>query len=108
MNKNPALVKHILDAIQSVDAYIADRTFDEFCKNQLVIDAVVLQFMIIGEASTKLSASFQETHSDIPFHQIIGLRNKIVHAYWIIDTKVIWDAYKNDLPDLKEKLLKIV
>ncbi|HLC49101.1 MAG TPA: HepT-like ribonuclease domain-containing protein [Candidatus Andersenbacteria bacterium] len=108
MNKNPALVKHILDAIKTINEYIAKRTFDDFCNNQIIVDAVVFQFMIIGEASTKLSNSFHEKHSDIPFHQIIGLRNKIVHAYWIIDTKVIWDAYKNDLPELKKKLLKAI
>jgi len=111
MKRNPrrdlVLVKDVLKAIHCVEDFIGDKEFDGFAKDPILMSAVFHQFMIIGEASAKISDEFQETHPEIPFHKIIGMRNTIVHGYSLIDETIVWKAYKNNLPELKEKLLKI-
>jgi uncharacterized protein with HEPN domain len=74
---------------------------EEFLQNGLLQDGVIRQMEIIGEASRNLSDEFRENHSDVPWSQIIGLRNRIVHAYFEIDFEIAWTIVQNDLPSLK-------
>lgn len=106
-NKDIILIKHILDAIADIEEFTSNKDFSDFQNDKLLQNGVVREFMIIGEASANLSDSFREQHSKIPFYKIIGMRNVMVHAYWQIDERVVWDAYQNDLPELKKELLKI-
>lgn len=71
-------------------------------------DAVVRQLEIIGEASRNVSESFQEEHSDIPWGQIISLRNRIVHEYFEINLGIAWDIVQDDLPVLKRQIQQIL
>lgn len=106
-SRDSILVKHILKAIQCIEDFIADKEFADFSQDPILMSAVFHQFMIIGEASAKISDAFQENNPDIPFHKIVGMRNTIVHGYSLIDETIVWKAYKNNLPELKEALLKI-
>lgn len=92
---------HIRDAINSVDKYLGNIDYDSFCQNSMLIDAVVRQIEIIGEASNNLSDKFKNSHSQIPFRDIIDMRNFLAHEYFGVNTKVVWDTCKNDLPELE-------
>jgi len=99
---------HILDAIQRIQTYTRDVSKEKYLQDGLLQDGVVRQLEIIGEASTNLSEEFQERHSEVPWGQIIGLRNQIVHAYFDINLDITWDIVHGDIPELKRQIEHIL
>lgn len=63
---------------------------------------------ILGEASTKISKEFQERHAVLPWSEMIGMRHKIVHDYFEVNLRVVWDVATDDLPELIKQLEAIV
>jgi len=79
--------------------YIGDRDFEEFKNNTMVVDAVVRNFEIIGEASNNLPDEIKDKYSEIPWRKMYGLRNLVSHEYFGIDYEMIWEIAKKNLPD---------
>ena len=92
---------HIRDAINSINEYLGDMNYDSFSQNKMVVSATVREIEIIGEASNNLNKQFRDAHPDIPWRDIIDMRNFLAHEYFGVNTKVVWDTCKNDLPELK-------
>jgi len=80
----------------------------QFMKNELVVDAVLRNFEIIGEASKNIPASIQRSYPDIPGKQMNGMRNLLIHEYFGVDVKTIWHTAKKHLPALKNQLTSIL
>ena len=72
------------------------------------MDGIARNLEIIGEAAKRLSDDFKSMHPDIPWRQITGMRDKLVHDYLSVNYNIVWDAVKEDLPPLEEKLRKII
>lgn len=104
MKNDHILIKHILEAIEKAEQYIGDLTFEEFSQDDKTLSAVVQELTVIGEAAVHISEDFKADHPEVPLREAAGMRNRIVHAYWDIDEKTVWDTCKSDLPVLKEKL----
>lgn len=79
-----------------------------FSSNALVQDAVIRNIEIIGEAASKLPADFRKAHKEMEWEDIIGMRNKLIHAYSDVDSAIVWDVVEHDLPALEEKIGKII
>lgn len=107
-DKNKLFLLHIRDAVEKIESYMKEGTFSEFAKKELLFDAVVREIEIIGEAANHLSEDFIEKHPEIPWKEITGIRNKLVHDYWQLDLQVIWDTLQKDLPTLKEQILALL
>ncbi len=101
-------IGHILEAIEKTHKYCSAMKKNEFLRNSLVKDAVVRNVEIIGEAAKKLSSEFRKRYPEIPWKDISGMRDKIVHDYTGIDFKVVWDVVRLDLPELKTRLKDII
>ena len=99
---------HILDAIGLIEEYTKGMSENEFLSNSMAHDAVVRQIEIIGEAARNVSDEFQEKHPTLPWIKMIGIRNKIVHEYFNVNYAIVWDTIKDDLPNLKRNIKKIV
>jgi uncharacterized protein with HEPN domain len=99
-----AYIEHILECIRKIKKYSSRLTFTKFKVNELLQDAIIRNIEIIGEASKKVSLNTKQTYSKIPWKEISGLRDKLVHDYIGIDVKVIWKTIKEDIPTL-EKLI---
>jgi uncharacterized protein with HEPN domain len=108
MKNDKIYIEHILEAIQTIETYKKDLDFDAFLKNKMASDAIIRELEIIGEASNNISEEFQKEHEDIPWRKIIGIRNTLIHEYFGVNKKVIWDTCENDLPKLREILEKIL
>jgi len=102
MKDNTLYLSHIRDAIEKIESYISDVNFDEFACNSMMVDAVVRELAIIGEATNNLSDDFRKKHPDIPFRDIIDMRNILIHDYAGVNIKVVWDTCKNNIPVLKD------
>ncbi len=101
-------LQHILDAIHRIETYTNGVSKEKYMQDGLLQDGVVHQLEIIGEASTNLSEEFRERYSEIPWGQIIGLRNRIVHAYFDINLEITWDIVQGDIPELKQQVERIL
>lgn len=93
---------HILDAIERIERYVGEKSFEDFVSDDMLYYAVVKNIEIIGEASNMLTAEFRNSHPETPWKLVNGMRNYIVHEYFQVDNTVIWDVIKFDLPPLKE------
>ncbi|MBL1215310.1 MAG: DUF86 domain-containing protein [Ignavibacteriae bacterium] len=103
-----ARLEHILDAINEVSGYTEDISFESFQENSMMQFATVKQLEIIGEAANHLTTSLKDLHSEIDWREIVSLRNLLVHEYFGIDLKIVWDIVNFDLPKIKIQIAGIV
>ena len=101
-------LRHILDAIKQIEKYLKGISKEQFMENKLLQDGVVRQLEIIGEASRHLSEGLRQRHPEVPWRQIIGMRNRIIHEYFNVDLEIVWEVVEKDLPDLKAQAHKIL
>jgi len=104
MKNDKFYLRHILDAIETIEEYISGKTFKSFSVNKMMIDAVTRQFEIIGEAASNVSVDFQEKNSHIPWSKAIGMRNHLIHEYFGVNKKIVWQTCKKDLKELKKQV----
>jgi uncharacterized protein with HEPN domain len=90
----------ILEAIEQIEKY-ARRGKSAFESDELIQNWMVNHITIIGEACRGLPDDFQAAHADIPWADIIGMRNLLIHHYFGIDTDAVWSVIERDIPELK-------
>ena len=99
-----AWIKDIATAAERTVRFVRAVDFGGFTSNEEKQWAVFGQIVIMGEAANRLSQDFQTAHPEIPWHKIIGMRNRIVHAYDEIDWDIVWQVATRDVPQLLEDL----
>jgi uncharacterized protein with HEPN domain len=104
MRRDGLLVEDIVAAADAIAEFIAGYTAETLASNPLVRNAVVNQLTVIGEAVAPLSASVRDQHPEIPWTDIKGLRNVVVHNYFGIDWAEVWSAASSDVPVLRPQL----
>ena len=100
----------INDALQSISYILEDTkgmSYDEFEENRLVRQAVERNLEIIGEALNRVPDEIQDKYPEIPWREIIGMRNFVIHQYFQVAQDIEWDIITNDLSYLTENLIKI-
>lgn len=102
------LLEDMITAIDKIQGYVADATFERFRSNQMLVDAVVRNLEIIGEASKIMPVGFRELHTDVPWKLIAGLRNRVIHEYFGVDLEIIWQVVGHDLQRLRPQLEEIL
>ena len=105
-DRNLVRVRHIQDAIEEIEEFVEGMTMEAFLQDKKTNRAVVYQMQIIGEALSHIDDDFRGMHLDVPKSQIIGMRNIIVHEYFEVNLKRVWQTIQNDLPKLKEQTTK--
>ncbi len=98
---------HIVDALEQISTYTNGMDDEAFRANRLVQDAVIRQFEIVGEATKNLSANFRESHSSLPWKDLAGFRDKLIHQYFGVDLSTVWQSVVDDVPFLLDEVQKI-
>ena len=101
-------LRHILDAINTVDEYLHKVTEKQFGDTRLLQDGVIRQIEIIGEAVRHISKDIRKTYPEIPWQDVAGMRDKLIHQYFGVDIEKVWNTAKEDLPILKEQVAGIL
>ena len=101
-------LEDISDALERISEYVEGFDYDSWTKDQKTIDAVVRNLEIIGEAATHVPEKIQEQLTDIPWYQMKGMRNILIHEYFGVDNEVLWKTIQEDLPPLEMKIRKLL
>ena len=100
-------IEDILDAIDRIERYVANLTFEQFRDDQKTVDAVVRNLEIIGEAVRHLCADDTDLPADVSWTDIAGMRNILIHEYFGVDLQIIWHTIESDLPALRRELQRL-
>ena len=101
-------IRHILDAIERVRVYTEGVDLERFSANPMVVDAVIRNFQVIGEASRLVPEEVQSSHPEIPWRDMQKMRHVLVHDYDRVDHEKVWLTIQEDLPPLVGQLRKLV
>jgi len=108
MKKDRAYLQHILDAISDVKKFTKDVTKEEFCENKEKQYAVLRALEIIGEATKNISKQSKAKYPGVPWRDVAGMRDKLIHGYFGVNLELVWETVKNELPRLKKQISKIL
>ncbi len=101
-------IDDILDAMEKAEAFAAGMSYAQFEDDVRTIYAVIRALEIIGEAVKRLPAEFRERYPLIPWKDMAGMRDKIIHGYDVIDLRIVWKTVKEDIPRIRPLLRRIL
>ena len=101
-------LEHILEAIEKINKYLEKVDYKKFMENEVIQDAISRRLEIIGEATKLISKNLKKIFSEIPWKDIAGMRDKLIHGYFIVDLDEVWNTSKRDIPKLREDIKNII
>jgi len=104
VHDNKTRIAHIKEAAQKIIVYTQGKTQKDFEQDEILQLATIRLIEIIGEAAARLTTEFREHHPDMPWQAIIGMRNRLVHAYFAIDYDIVWVTVTKAIPELLKQV----
>jgi uncharacterized protein with HEPN domain len=101
-------LRHIDECIEHINDYLNGKSFEDMKANVMCFHAVVYNIMIIGEATNLLTKDFRDQHPEVPWRDIVYMRNALVHGYITTNATLVWDTYTTDLPLLKKQISQLI
>lgn len=108
VNKDEVYLRHILDAILTIEQFVAEKEKTQFLQDKLLQAGAVRELEIIGEATKKLSVVIKNQATEIPWKSIAGMRDKLIHDYFSVDLEAVWKTIQEDLPLLKRAVSQLL
>ena len=102
--RNDQVVAKMIGIIEKLQSYVQGCDYNQFSTNDMLVEACVFNLGQLGEVSNKIDEEYEEEHPEIPWRQIYGLRNRIIHDYEGINLNLIWEIINDDLPVLLNSL----
>ncbi len=107
-NKDSARLKHMLDSGQAILLFAKNRRRIDLDKDRLFMSGVLREFEILGEAASKVSEKTKKQFPQFPWKELVGMRNRLIHAYFDVDHDIIWKTIRDYLPSFVKELEQII
>ncbi|MCC7141844.1 MAG: DUF86 domain-containing protein [Candidatus Eisenbacteria bacterium] len=109
MSRRPTkiLLEDMFERVTRIQRSVAGLDHEAFIRSDTVVDAVIRNLTVIGEAANRLPQDFKASHLTVPWHRIIGMRNRIVHDYFDVDLELVWTIVNAELPEFASQLSRI-
>lgn len=108
MRHEASYLKDILRAAEKIEAITSASSESSFLADEVLSAAVLHHLTVIGEAINRLSPELRDSHSEVPWRQIISVRHRIVHAYFDLDLQIVWNAAAEEIPQLRGQVAAIL
>ncbi|MFA6047385.1 MAG: DUF86 domain-containing protein [Parcubacteria group bacterium] len=108
MRNDLTYLKHINDSVNNIINFSSGADRAEFDKNRMMVSAIIRELEIIGEAANNVSSEFREAHPEIPWRDMIDMRNVLIHEYFGVIVETVWETCRKNIPELAENVSKII
>ena len=101
-------LEDVLDSILRIQVYCSGIDYDQFLRDSMRRDAVERQFIRLGEAASRVSPEFCQQNPEVPWDEMRGMRNWVVHIYWGVSAQILWQTAQSDLPRLEKQIRQLL
>lgn len=102
------ILEDIYACIETIETYTSNISFDQFINNRQTYEATLFNFHIIGEAASQIPKEFKEANPQVDWNDVKSFRNKLIHEYFGVNSQIVWDVIKFDLPELKTQIGNLI
>lgn len=110
MKKNEYLdyLQDILDEISNIEEFVRGMSYKDFSSDKKTVNAVIRSLEVIGEASRKVPRAIKAKYKELPWKEMAGMRDKLIHEYFGVDLEIVWVVATEEAPPLKDSIKKII
>ena len=101
-------IRDIINSMEAIENFVEGMEFEDLIEDDKTLSAVIRKFEIIGEAARNIPEWIREKYPQIPWKHMVGMRDKLIHGYFGVDHKIVWDTIKIEIPRIKPKLQKVL
>lgn len=102
-----ARVRHMYDSAKAIQSFLAGKSREDL-NDRLLFSGIIRELEILGEAAASISSKTKEEHSELPWKRMIGMRNRLIHAYFDVDQDVVWKTATESIPAIVEQLENLI